>query len=142
SEPLGQGELADLAVLRRKAGQVALRAAVSDALDGAPPRAIRVIGDTAAHSLPLGALRVARAGRADLELEAALVAELGRIAVIEGDVARGVLEARLHGLAALALDPPAARPAPWPAGACLLVAADEDPRAPAWLRALAPFTSA
>jgi hypothetical protein len=100
-----------------------------------------VIGDTAAASVPIGALRVARDGRDDGALEAALVGELGRLAVIEGDAARGLLEARLHGLAALALDAPFTRPWPWPAGASLLVVVDDPVRAPAWLRALAPFTA-
>ncbi|HTR52979.1 MAG TPA: hypothetical protein VMJ10_19930, partial [Kofleriaceae bacterium] len=44
NEALGRGELASLAMLERERGKVALAAAVTDALDGAPPRAVRLVG--------------------------------------------------------------------------------------------------
>jgi hypothetical protein len=143
-EPLGQGELAGLALLRRRAGKVSLRAAVTDALDGAPPRAIRLVGTAATARVPAGVLRVARAGRTDTAIEAALATQLGGLAVIEGPraLARGVVEARLHGVPALAFAAPATPPEPWPDGATLLVVIDDDARAPAWLRALAELTAA
>jgi hypothetical protein len=139
TEALGQGELGMLAMLRRRGGKVGLRSAVTDLLDGVSPRAIRVIGGTVTTARP-GATRLPRDGRSDAELEAELATLLGRIAVIEGGAALGLLEARLHGATALALTPPEARPVPWPRDAGLVVIAD--PGAPAWVAALASFTAA
>ena len=140
SEPLGQGELGTLAVLRRRGGRVALRGAVSDVLDGVAPRAVRLVGDGAAAPRP-GAFQLEREDRSDAVLETELAEELGRIAVIEGGAALGVLEARLRGATAVAMSPPAARPAPWPRGAALIVVAPADTDV-AWVSALPPFTAA
>jgi len=124
-EPLGQGDLAALAMLRRRDGRVSLRRAVADVLDGAAPRHVRLIGDprpAPRDEAPRpGAFRLARDGKSDAELEAELASRLGRIAVIEGDADRGVLEARLHAAAAVAFQPPAHRPRPWPRDATLVL---------------------
>jgi hypothetical protein len=139
SETLGQGELGALAMLRRRGGRVGLRGAVSDALDGAPPRASRVVGVAAAPPLP-GASRLARDGRSDAAIESALARQVGRIAVIEGGPAVALLEARLHGATAVALAALATRPLPWPRDAALVVVAA--PGAPDWVAALPELTAA
>jgi hypothetical protein len=139
TEALGQGELGALAMLRRRGGKVWLRGSVTDLLDGAGPRAIRVIGSAAA-ALRSGATRLARDGRSDAAIETELAHQLGRIAVIEGGAALALLEARLHGTTAVALAPPAARPLPWPRDAGLIVVAE--PAAPAWVAALPALTAA
>ena len=139
TEPLGQGELGTLAMLRRRGGKVALRGAITDLLDGVPPRTIRVVGGatTAPRS---GATRLWRDGKSDAALETELATQLGRIAVIEGGAALGLLEARLHDATAVALTPPLVRPLPWPRDAGLIVIAD--PPAPSWVAALPSFTAA
>jgi hypothetical protein len=139
TEPLGQGELMALAMLRRRGGRVGLRGSVTDLLDGAPPRAIRVVGG-AATAPRSGAMRLLRDGRSDAVIERELASQLGRIAVIEGGAALALLEARLHGATAVALAPPFARPLPWPRDAGLIVVAD--PAAPAWVAALPALTAA
>ena len=138
TEALGQGELHALAMLRRQDGKVSLRATVTDLLDGLSPRAIRFVGDAPATQRP-GITRLARSGRTDAAIEASLAIQLGRIAVIEGGAARGVLEARLQGATALALVAPRDRPQPWPREAGLIVVADAD--APPWVAALAATAS-
>jgi hypothetical protein len=139
TEPLGQGELGALAMLRRRGGKLALRGSVTDVLDGVAPRAIRMIGTAAAVPRP-GAARLARDGRSDAAIETELASQLGRIAVIEGRAALGLLEARLHGATAVALVPPLTRPVPWPRDAGLVVIAE--PAAPAWVAALPVLTAA
>ncbi|HEX3477550.1 MAG TPA: hypothetical protein VHT91_21155 [Kofleriaceae bacterium] len=139
TEPLGQGELGALAMLRRRGGKVALRGSVTDLLDGVGPRAIRVIGTAAGVPHP-GAARLARDGRSDAAIELALARQLGRIAVIEGSAALALLEARLHGATAVALVPPLTRPLPWPRDTGLVVVAE--PAAPAWVAALPALTAA
>jgi hypothetical protein len=133
TEPLGQGELHALAMLGRRGGRIRLRSAVNDLLDGISPRAIRLVGGSAAAAPRPGARQHARAG-SNAEIEAALANQLGRIAVIEGNVALAVLEASLHATAALALEAPLTRPMPWPRDASLIVVAD--PAAPGWVSAL------
>jgi hypothetical protein len=126
-EPLGQGELAALAMLRRRDGRVALRRPVTDLLDGAAPREVRLIGGVgatataAAADAPAGAFRVSRDGKGDAEIEGELARRLGRIAVLEGDPDRGLLEARLLGAIAVAFQPPPRRPRPWPRDAGLVL---------------------
>lgn len=139
TEALGQGDLGTLAMLRRRGGKVALRGSVADLIDGAPPRAIRVVGGAATTPRP-GAARLERDGRSDAAIETELATQLGRIAVIEGGAALGLLEARLHGATAVALTAPVARPLPWPRDAGMIVVAD--PAAPAWVAALPVFTAA
>lgn len=139
TEALGQGELGALAMLRRRGGKLALRRAVTDLIDGVAPRMIRVAGGAATTPRP-GAARLPRDGRPDAVIEAELAAQLGRIAVIEGGAALGVLEARLHGATAVAFAPPSTRPLPWPRDAGLVVVADA--AAPAWVAALPSFTAA
>ena len=136
TEALAGGELHAHAMLQRRGGRVALRGAVTDLLDGAPPRAIRVVGDDAVQPRP-GALRLARGGRSNAEIETELAAQLVRIAVIEGATPRGMLEAYLHRATAVALAPPPARPVPWPRDAAMIVVAD--PAAAAWIAALPTF---
>jgi hypothetical protein len=138
TEPLGQGELGALAMLKRRGGKVGLRAAVTDLLDGVVPRSIRVVGGPATAPRP-GVTRRAREGKTDAALEAELATQLGRIGVIEGAAARGVLEARLYGATAVALAAPIARPVPWPRAAGLIVVADDGAREPAWIAALPSF---
>jgi hypothetical protein len=131
-EPLGQGDLAALGMLRRRGGRVSLRRPVTDLLDGAAPREVRLIGDARPPALatppagdrresPWGAFRAPRDGKSDAEIEAELAGRLGRIAIIEGDPDRGILEARLHGATAVAFQPPAHRPRPWPRDAALIL---------------------
>jgi hypothetical protein len=139
SEALGQGDLGALAMLRRRGGKVALRGAVTDVLDGAAPRAIRIVG-TAGMGPRAGMARLAREGKTDGVIERELAGLLGCIGVIDGGCAVGVLEARLHGATAVALGAPAMRPAPWPRDAGLIVVADGD--APAWVSGLPSFTGA
>ncbi|HEU0037352.1 MAG TPA: hypothetical protein VFQ53_42370 [Kofleriaceae bacterium] len=135
TEPLGQGELGALAMLRRRNGRVALRAAVTDLLDGLAPRAIRIVGETARGALPDGGLvRVSRDGKSDAALETELASQLGRIAVLEGPAPSGVLEARLHDAPALVLVAPVTRPSPWPRAARMIVVADA--AVPPWVAAL------
>jgi hypothetical protein len=120
TEALGQGDLAALALIDRTGGKVALRRAVTELLDGAPRCAIRIAGG--APTTPrAGAFRVSRDGRADAAIEAELATALGRIAVIEGDLAEGLLEARLVGATAVSFAPPGERPRPWPRGAGLVL---------------------
>jgi len=139
TEALGQGELGALAMLRRRGGKVALRSSVSDALDGAPPRAIRVIGD-AATAPRRGAARLPRGGRSDAAIESELAGQLGRIAVIHGAAALALLEARLHGATAVAFAAPPTRPVPWPRDAALVVVTETI--APDWVAALPELTAA
>jgi hypothetical protein len=139
SEALGQGELGTLAMLWRRGGKAALRGAVTDVLDGAAPRAIRIVG-TGEMGPRAGVARLAREGKADAAIEQELAGQLGRIGVIEGGAAVAVLEARLHGATAVALVAPATRPVPWPRDAGLIVVADGD--APAWVAGLPSFTGA
>ena len=120
TEALGQGELAALAMLRRKHGKVALRTAVTDLLDGAAPRHVRLVGGGPGRPRA-GAFRLARDGRADDAIEAELTALLGRIAIVEGPLGAALLEARLHGATAIALEVPAERPRPWPRDAGLVL---------------------
>jgi len=75
-----------------------------------------------------------RDGRSDAALESLLASELGRIGVLEGSAATGLLESRLAGATAVALAAPANRPSPWPRDAALVVVAD--PAAPPWVSAL------
>jgi hypothetical protein len=120
SEPLGQAQLGALALLDRNGGTVSLARPVTDLLDGAPPREIRLVGGapTTPHA---GAYRVARDGRTDAEIETELVARLHRIAIVEGALAPGLLEARIHGATAVSFVAPATSPRPWPHGAGLVL---------------------
>jgi hypothetical protein len=120
TEALGQGELGALAMLERDQGKVALARPVTDLLDGAPPREIRIVGGapTTPHA---GAFRVARDRRSDAEIEAELAAQLGRIAIALGPLPAALLEAMLHGATAVTLVVPGERPRPWPRGAGLVL---------------------
>jgi len=120
TEPLGSGELAALAMLKRKHGRVSLRSPVTDLLDGAKPRAVRVVGHAGGKPRS-GAWRYARAGKSDVELETLLAGAFGRIAMIEGDPDRAILEARLRGATAIAFHPPEHKPTPWPRDAGLVL---------------------
>ncbi|MBL9014807.1 MAG: hypothetical protein JNL83_11555 [Myxococcales bacterium] len=136
-EALGQGDLHALAMLRRQGGKVSLRASVTDVLDGAAPRAIRVVGGAPTAPRP-GAARLDRDGRTDEAIETDLAGKLGRLAVVHGATALGLLEAHLHGATAVALAAPRSRPQPWPREAGLIVVADA--AAPPWVAALPPLT--
>lgn len=120
ADALGQGDLGALAMLRRKHGTVALRTAVTDFLDGAPPRHVRIVGG-AATTPRAGAFRISRDSRTDAEIEAELVSQLGRVAVVHGSLGPALLEARLHGATAIATTLPAERPTPWPRDAGLVL---------------------
>ena len=121
AEPLGQGQLAGLALVDRSGGKLRLATPVADAIDGAAPREIRLVGG--APTTPrAGAFRVAREGRKDAEIETELVDKLGRIAIVEGALVAGLLEARIHGATAVSFAPPGElRPRPWPQGAGLVL---------------------
>ena len=121
-EPLGTGELGALGMLRRRHGRVALRKAVTDLLDGNPPRAVRLVAGAPGASKPrAGAWRFAREGKSDAELETVLAARLGPLAIVHGKPERAILEARLHGATAVAFQPPDHRPHPWPRDAALVL---------------------
>jgi hypothetical protein len=120
SEPLGQGDLAALALVDRTGGKVALRRPVTDLLDGAAPSAIRLAGSAATLPRP-GAFRVSRDGRADAAIESELATQLGRIAIAEGDLPTALLEARLHGATCISFAAPGDQPRPWPRGAGLVL---------------------
>jgi hypothetical protein len=120
TEPLGQGDLAALALVDKQDGKLRLRRAVTELLDGAAPIAVRLVG-SAATTPRAGAFRLSRDARADAEIETELAALLGRIAVVEADLATGVLEARLHGATAVSFAPPSDKPRPWPRGAGLVL---------------------
>jgi hypothetical protein len=64
---------------------------------------------------------MSRDARSDEEVEAALAAQLGRIAIVEGPLHSALLEARLHGATAVALSVPPERPRPWPRDAGLVL---------------------
>ena len=128
NEALGRGDLAALAMLRRKHGHVALRRAVTDLLDGAPPRRIRLFGG--APITPRGgAFRMSRDGRSDATIETELATTLGRIAVVEGSLPGAVLEARMHGATAVTMTLPTELPRPWPRGAGLVLVLYGNPTA-------------
>ncbi|HEY4239747.1 MAG TPA: hypothetical protein VGM88_08025 [Kofleriaceae bacterium] len=133
TEPLGRGDLGALAMLSRDDGRVRLRRAVTDLLDGLPPRTVRFVGDAGAHTPRPGAMRLFQEERG-AEFESELAGQLGRIAIIEGKPARAILEARLHGATAVAFGALAARPLPWPRDAGLVVVTEAND--PAWLAAL------
>lgn len=119
-EALGQGDLGALALVKKHLGTVRLRHAVSDLLDGTPPRWVRLVGG--GPTTPrAGAWRVARDSRTQAEIEAALVEQLGRIAVVEGPLAPALLEARIHGATAVATTVTTERPRPWPRDAGLVL---------------------
>jgi hypothetical protein len=120
TEPLGQGQLGALALVERSGGKLRLATAVSDAIDGAAPREVRLAG-AAATTPHAGAFRVARDGRTDAQIEAELIDKLGRLAIVEGTLAPALLEARLHGATAVTFTPPVERPRPWPQGAGLVL---------------------
>jgi hypothetical protein len=120
AEPLGQGQLGALALVERTGGKLRLATAVTDAIDGAAPREVRLVG-AAATTPHEGAFRVARDGRTDATIESELIDKLGRLAIVEGALAPALLEARLHGATAVTFAPPAERPRPWPRGAGLVL---------------------
>lgn len=138
TEALGQGELHALAMLKRRRGKVGLRGAVTEILDGAPARSIRLVGTGPRVSRP-GRWRRARAGQSDAAIEAELAATLGRIAVLEGPPGRGLVQARLHDAVAVALRAPAEEPRAIPRDGSLVIITDEAD-APAWIAALPALT--
>lgn len=119
-EALGQGDLGALALIKKTHGVVRLRRAVTDLLDGTPPRWIRIAGG-GPTTPKAGAWRMARDGRTEAEIEAALVGTLGRIAFVEGPLAPALLEARLRGATAIATTVQGEKPRPWPRDAGLVL---------------------
>lgn len=119
-EALGQGDLGQLAMLSTKHGKVRLRRAVTDLLDGQPPRWIRILG-SGPTTPRAGMWRATRDGRTNAQIEAALVEDLGRLAVVEGPIAKAMLEARLHGATAVTMTAPVDPPRPWPRDAGLVL---------------------
>lgn len=77
--------------------------------------------------------RIGRDGKTDAELEVHLAQLLGRIAIVDrlDELDDAVLEARLHGAAAVAFGSPAHRPRPWIADACLVLVLPGSPTS--WL---------
>jgi hypothetical protein len=120
AEALGQGDLGALALVKNKHGMLRLRRAVTDYLDGIAPRNVRLVGNGPSTAKP-GAFRIGRDGRADTDVEAQLSQQLGRIAIVEGSLRAGLLEARLHGAAAVTTAVPAEKPLPWPRDASLVL---------------------
>jgi hypothetical protein len=98
-----------------------LRRAVAELLDGCGPRAVRIVG-AGAPVVHAGAHRIARDGRSDAELEAALAKDLGKIAIAtDGEALEdALLEARMYGCMAVSLAVPTARPVRWPRDAGLV----------------------
>ena len=121
TEPLGTGELGALAMLNRDGGRITLREAVTDLLDGVPPRSVRLVGTSSSSKPRSGAWRFSRETKSDAEIETLLAAKLGRIAVVERDPDRALLEARLHNATAVAFAPPERKPHPWPRDAGLVL---------------------
>ncbi len=136
TEVLGRGELGALALLAKRRGTVRLRRAVTELLDGCAPYAVRLVGE-ATPVLRGGCFRIAREGRTDVEIEAALAAQLGRIAVATGPLEPALLEARIHGATLVATTPPDGRPARWPRDAGLVLVLYGAPTA--WLADLPPL---
>jgi hypothetical protein len=130
TEALAVGDLGALQMVSKRGGKVGLRPIVSSLLDGVAPRAVRLIGSSHQQPKP-GVVRVARDGRSDSELEAALATQLGRIAVITGSSNTAITEARMLGATALAFAAPQTQPSPWPRDAALVVV--EGGPLPAWL---------
>ena len=130
TEGLGQGDLAALAMLRRRNGKVALHASVTDVIDHVPARSIRLVGGGTSSS-QRGAVRLARDAKPVAELELALATKLGRIGVVQGSLATALLEARLRGATAVTFAAPPVRPHPWPRDAGLVMVVDGEP--PAWV---------
>jgi len=120
TEPLGQGQLRALALIERSGGKVRLAQPVTDLLDGAPPREVRLVG-SGPQTPHAGAHRMAREGRTDGEIETELAARFHRIAIVEGALAPALLEARIHGATAISFVAPTERPRPWPLGAGLVL---------------------
>ena len=134
TEPLGTGQLHALAMIERARGTVALQPAVTDVLDGAPPRHVRIVGGEPT-SPRAGVWRINRDRRGDAEIESALVGALERIAIVEAEreLAAGVLEARLRGATAVSMLPPGEQPRPWPDGAGLVLVIEHGRTASAWV---------
>ncbi|HEX4449994.1 MAG TPA: hypothetical protein VH143_03935 [Kofleriaceae bacterium] len=135
TEALGSGRLHALAMLERTRGTVALHAAVTDVLDGAPPRHVRIAGGESEIAPRAGVWRINRDRRGDAEIESALVGSLARIAIVAGerDLVPGVLEARLRGATAVSMLPPGEPPRPWPDGAGLVLVIEHGRTASAWV---------
>ncbi|MCX5746509.1 MAG: hypothetical protein NT062_28870, partial [Proteobacteria bacterium] len=93
---------------------------VLELLDGCAPQAIRLVG-SGTPAPRAGLFRVARDGRTDVELEAALGEQLGRIGIVTGDVDAALLEARLHGVAAVVTAPITLAPRRTPKDASLVI---------------------
>ena len=87
TEALGQGDLAALALVDRSGGKLALRRAVTERLDGAAPTRDPASPAVLRPTPRAGAFRVSRDGRTDAAIEVELATQLGRIAIIEGDLA-------------------------------------------------------
>ncbi len=100
-------------------------------LDGAAPLTIRIVGGPPTTPRA-GLFRIAP----DHATEPELVAQLGRIAVVHGELATALVEARIHGATAIALDPPAAAPHVRSGAGLVIVADGELPR---WLAAVPPL---
>jgi hypothetical protein len=126
TEALGKGDLGAFSLLDKSAAGVALRGPVLDLLDGAPPHA--------------GTFRIGRDGRSDAELETALVAQLGRLALIDTveELDDGLVEARIHGATAVAFAAPPHRPRRLPRDGGLVLVLPGS--ATAWLADLPSLT--
>jgi hypothetical protein len=129
-EALGTGELGDRLFVTSRAGKVSIVDAIARALDGAPPRAIEIVGTESPASIAGGHL--VDPGQLG-EPIAALTAALGRFALIAGALSTGVLEAFAHGLTAVAIAGPGTRltAVRIPRGAGLLVVAPPEALPPA-----------
>ena len=68
-----------------------------------------------------GAYRVARDSRTDTEIESELVAQLGRIAIVDGSLRAALLASRLYNATAVAFGAAPEKPTPWPRDASLVL---------------------
>ena len=135
-DALGQGELGERLVVRHRHGKVALREAAASYLDGRAPGTVRFVGERGPPPRP-GLYRLARGTATDVEIEAELAARIGRLAIPLGGLARGLLEARLHGATALVLSSPPALPWPMARDAPVIFVHDGAP--PSWLARFGPL---
>lgn len=129
-EALGTGELGDRLFVSSRSGKVSIVDAIARVLDGAPPRAIDIVGTESPAAIAGG--HIVDPGPLG-EPIAALTAALGKFALIAGALSTGVLEAFAHGLTAVAIAGPGTRlhAVRIPRGAGLLVVAPPEQLPPA-----------
>jgi hypothetical protein len=106
TEALGAGELAERGFVTSRAGLLQLADPVARAIDGAPPRALDLVGDGPAQLVVGG--HVVDPARVPDPVPA-LARALGRFGLATSSLSVATLEAFAHGLTAVALPAPSAR---------------------------------